>query len=320
MRGRRPRRATSSASPNRPSARIAAAEELATDVARALDGPSLRAPASLASRCAARLQREARDLVESEADAARASVAAERARLAQTASKESEICTRAFEALVLAHALPDTLDVTCVKLGGRVVRGDPRMSYAVRSRMDDGARHPCQPCARASAPDRSPRRAARGRGAGGGRVAEQGGPQSAAAARSPLPHGLSVHPSETAIRLRSAQDGTGPGFDILIQSEPSRIELRGSARAGAAADATHNVVGDDAAKLQALRDGLVAMAGELADHKKSLRKASLGGTPSRASRRRGCSSIYPREHRAHRARDREAIARARRARDQAPRR
>ena len=39
------------------------------------------------------------------------------------------------------------------------------------------------------------------------------------------------------------------------------------------------MVGDDAAKLQGLRDSLVAMAGELADHKKSLRKASLGGTP-----------------------------------------
>ncbi len=69
----------------------------------------------------------------------------------------------------------------------RAVRGDPRMPYAVRSRMVDGARGPCQPRARARAPDRSARRSARGRGAGGGRVDQQGGAQSAAAARSPVP-------------------------------------------------------------------------------------------------------------------------------------
>jgi hypothetical protein len=84
---------------------ITAAEELATDVARALEGPSLRAPASLASRCAARLQREARDLVRSEADAARAAVVAERARFAQTASRESEVCMKAFEANVRRHTV-----------------------------------------------------------------------------------------------------------------------------------------------------------------------------------------------------------------------
>src|SRR5580698_9071634 len=64
---------------------IGAAEELATDVARALEGPSLREPASLAGRCAARLQLAARDLVRSESETARAAVAAERNHLAQRA-------------------------------------------------------------------------------------------------------------------------------------------------------------------------------------------------------------------------------------------
>jgi hypothetical protein len=96
---------------------IVEAEELATDVARALEGPSLRAPTSLAGRCATRLQQEARDLVRSEAEAAHAAVAARRTQLAQLASKESEACTKAFETLVLAHSLPDALGVTAVKLG-----------------------------------------------------------------------------------------------------------------------------------------------------------------------------------------------------------
>ena len=152
---------------------IAAAEELATDVARALEGPSLRAPASLAGRCAARLQREAHDLVRSEAEAARAcGRRGSEPTWRRAASKEVAACTKAFEALVLAHTLPDSLGVTVVNAGGRrAVRGDPRMPDAVRPRMDDGARHPRQSCARARAPDRSARRAARGRGAGGGRVA-----------------------------------------------------------------------------------------------------------------------------------------------------
>ena len=89
--------------------------------------------------------------------------------------------------------------------------------------------------------------------------------------------GLSLHPAETAIRLRAGDDGSGPGFDILFRNEPLRVELVRISE-GTPADQPFVVVGDDAAKLQALRDGLAALAGELTQ-KKSLKQASLGGTP-----------------------------------------
>jgi hypothetical protein len=259
---------------------IAAAEELATDVARALEGPSLRAPASLASRCAARLQREARDLVRAEADAARAAVAAERAHFAQTASKESEVCTKAFEALVLAHALPDAIGVIVLKLGGSssyeaILECQTPYGLEWTTELDIPDNHAL---ARVLRIDRLIARLEVEAPEEGGWLNKEVRNRPQRLDRLYLT-GLSVHPSETAVRLRSAQDGTGAGFDILIQNEPSRVQLVRVTEGGAAPDAIHNVVGDDAAKLQALRDSLVTMAGELADHKKSLRTTSIDGTP-----------------------------------------
>jgi hypothetical protein len=259
---------------------IAAAEELATDVVRALEGPSLRAPASLAGRCAARLQQDARDLVRSEADAARATVLAERARLAHTASKESDACTKAFEELVLAHALPDTLGVTVVTLVGgsryeAILECQTPYGLEWTTELDIPASHAL---ARVLRIDRLVERLEVEAPEEGGWLHKEVRNRPQRLDRLYLA-ALSIHPSETAVRLRSGQDGTGAGFDILVQSEPLRVQLVRIPEGGAAADAIHDVVGDDAAKLQGLRDSLAVMAGELADHKKSLRKASLGGTP-----------------------------------------
>lgn len=259
---------------------IAGAEEVAIDVSRTLDGFSLGAPASLAGRCAARLQREAHDLVRSESDAARASVTAERARHAQRASKESDACTKAFETLVLAHELPDTLGVTVVTLAAgpryeAILECQTPYGLEWTTELDIPASHAL---ARVMRIDRLVDRLEVEAPEEGGWINKEIRNRPQRLDRLYL-MGLSVHPSETVIRLRSAQDGTGVGFDILLQSEPSRVQLVRIVEGGAAAEPFHNVDGDDAAKLQALRDSLVALVGELADHKKSLRKANLGGTP-----------------------------------------
>jgi hypothetical protein len=259
---------------------IAAAEELATDVARALEGPSLRAPASLAGRCASRLQRDAHDLVRAEGEAARATVAAERARLAQTATKESEACTKAFEALVLAHVLPNALGVTTVKLGAgsryeAILECQTPYGLEWTTDLEIPATHALSRVLRI---ERVVERLEVEAPEEGGWIHKEVRNRPQRLDRLYL-MGLSVHPSETVVRLRSAQDGSGAGFDILFQIEPARVQLVRIAESGAADDAVHIVGGADATNLQALRDSLVAMAGELAAHKKSLRKASLGGTP-----------------------------------------
>jgi hypothetical protein len=259
---------------------IAAADELATDVARALDGPSLRAPASLAGRCAARLQRQTHELVRSEADAARESVGAERARLAQMMSRESEACMKAFEALVLAHTLPDALGVTVVTLvdGPRydaILECHAPYGLEWSTELDIPGSHPL---ARVLRIDRLVERLEVEAPEEGGWLHKEVRNRPQRLDRLYLT-GLSVHPSETALRLRAAQDGTGAGFDVLLHSDPPRVQLVRIVEGGGPADGTHEVVGEDAVKLQALRDGLVAMTSDLADHKKSLRKASLDGAP-----------------------------------------
>jgi hypothetical protein len=258
---------------------IAAAEELATDVARALEGPSLRAASSLAGRCAARLQLEARDLVRSEADAARAAVAGERAQLAQTKAKESETCMKALGTLVLAHTLPDAVGVTTLKL--TPTRYEAALScqtpYGLEWTMelDIPASHAL---ARVLRIDRLFERLEVEAPEEGGWIHKEVRNRPQRLDRLYLA-GLSVHPSETTARLRAGQDGTGAGFDVLCQDDPPRVQLVRINEAGAAANGVYDVAGEDAAKLLALRDRLIAMAAELGEFKKALRSASLGGTP-----------------------------------------
>jgi hypothetical protein len=259
---------------------VGLAEELAADLARALEGASLRAPTSLAGRCAARIQQGARDLVRTESEAARAAVAAERARLAQTASQEYAACAKAFEALVLRHTLPDAVSVTIIKLEGGA-RYEALLQchtpYGVEWTLDLDV-PPNHLLSRVLRIDRLVERLEVDAPEEGGWLHKEVRNRPQRIDRLHLT-GLSVHPSETAVRLRAADDGSGAGFDVLFRTEPARIELVRIAEGGAAADAPYIVAGDDAARLHALRESLTAMAGELADKKKALRQASLDGTP-----------------------------------------
>ncbi len=258
---------------------IELAEELATDVARALEGVSTRAPGSLAARCASRIQQGARELVSSEADAARTAVVEERARLAKTASTEYEACTKAFEALVLRHTLPDALGVTIVKLedGGRydaVLQCHTPYGLEWTVELDVPSTHALSHVLRI---DRVVERLEVEAPEEGGWLHKEIRNRPQRLDRLHLT-GLSVHPAETAIRLRAGADGGGAGFDLLFPSDPLHVELVRIVEGGAGAESPYKVAGEDAVKLQALRESLVTMVGELAEHKKSLRQASLGGT------------------------------------------
>jgi hypothetical protein len=259
---------------------IAVAEELAADLTRALEGATHRAPTSLAARCATRIQHGALDLVRTEAEAAREAVIAERTRLAQTASKEYDACAKALETLVLRHTLPDAVGVTTVKL-----EGGSHYEALLQSHTPYGLEWtteleitPSHALSRVLRIDRLVERLEIEAPEEGGWLHKEVRNRPQRLDRLHLT-GLSVHPSETAVRLRSGDDGSGAGFDLLFRSEPARIELLRILEGGAAAEAPYNVVGDDVVKLQGLRDSLVAIANELGAQKKSLRHAALGGTP-----------------------------------------
>ena len=256
---------------------IALAEGLAGDMDRALDGAMSRAPSSLAARCAARIQKSARDLVAAESESARTGVIAERARLAQTASQEYAKCGKALETLVLRHTVPDATSVLTLKLdGGRyeaLLQSHTTYGLEWIVELDVPASHALVRVLRI---DRVVERLEVEAPEEGGWLHKEVRNRPQRLDRLHLT-GLSIHPSETAIRLRAGDDGSGPGFDILFRNEPVRVELV-RINEGSPADSPFVVTGDDAVRLQALRESLTAVAAELTQ-KKALRHAALGGTP-----------------------------------------
>jgi hypothetical protein len=205
-------------------------------------------------------------------------VTTERARLAQTASKEYEACAKAFEALALRHTLPDAVGVTTLKLDGARYEAllQCHTPYGLEWSMELDI-PASSPLARVLRVDRLIERLDVDAPEEGGWLHKEVRNRPQRLDRLHLA-GLSVHPSETAIRLRANDDGSGPGFDILVRNDPTRVELVRIVEGGTATE-PFNVVGDDQAKLQSLRDAVVAIAGELATQKKALRQATLEGTP-----------------------------------------
>jgi hypothetical protein len=259
---------------------IEVADSLSVDVARALDVASVRDPGSLAARCAARILQGARDLIRSESDAARAAVAAERTRASEAAASDSEACAKAFQTLVLRHTLPDSVGVMRINLESGL-RYDAQLHshtpYGLEwiTQLEVPASHPLSEVLRL---DRVVERLEIEAPEEGGWIHKEVRIRAQRFDRFYLT-ALSVHPAETTVRLRSGADGSGAGFDVLFRLEPVHVELVRVLEGGDPPESPYRVLGDDVTKLQALREALVAMAGDLAEHKKALRQATLDGTP-----------------------------------------
>jgi hypothetical protein len=255
------------------------AETLAADVSHALDQAATGDRDPLTARCAARIRQGVKDLVRAEADAARAAVATEKARASQAAASALGACARAFEALVLRRELPEAVTVTKLRVEGAATydgRLHAQAPYGLKWVV--GLEIPSShPLARVLRIERIIERL-------DVEVPEEAGwihkhvknrPQ-----RLDRLHltELVVGPTTTTVSLRAAPDGTGAGFDVTFSPDTSRVELVRILEGGAT-DSPYEVVDDDVAKLQPLRDALVTMARELSDHKRSLIAASLDDTP-----------------------------------------
>ncbi len=261
---------------------IERAEAFAAEVMRAVDRANVGEPDSLAARCAARIRQGIKDLVRSEADGAQSTVATERTRAAQIAAAEQEGCLRALEPLLLRHSLPDSIAVVRVhleagvqydaQLHGRTTYG---LEWAIG--LEVPSSHPLAHVLRVDriferlevdAPEE----------AGWLRKETKNRPQ-----RLDRLHvvELTADPTETALKLRVTPEAGSAGFDVLYERDSPRVLLARTVEGGLAADAPYEITGEDAAKLRALEDALVAMARELAEHKKTLLVASLDDTPIR---------------------------------------
>jgi hypothetical protein len=263
---------------------ITLAEALAADVVHVLEGFSAaRDPASLAGRCAARIQQGVRDVVQTEAETARTAVIAQRTAQAQLASSDYDSFFKALEGLLLRHTLEDETGIYLLKLEGGM-RYDAQLQcrtpYGLEWTMELDVPAP-HPLAHVLRIDRVAERLEVDAPEEGGWITREVKNRPQRLDRLYL-MALVVHPAETTIRLRANADGTGAGFDILLRDDPAQVDLLRVQEGAAAGDAPYRVTGEDVTSLRALRDSLVAMTLDLGRHKKTLREASLEGTALRA--------------------------------------
>jgi hypothetical protein len=259
---------------------IARAEGFVAEMSRALDRVAVGDPDSLAARCAAKTRQGAKEVVRAEVDGARASVAAEQARLLQTAAHERDACVKALESLLLRHVLPDAVTLTQARVDGGT-RYDAQLHgctpYGLEwvVALEIPAAHLLSHVLRI---DRIVERLEVEAPEEAGWIRKEVKVRPQRFDRLHLAE-LIVDSTEATIKLRTAPDGTGAGFDIAFVREPSSVQLLRVVEGGAVSDEAYSPVGEDFAKLQSLHESLAAMANELMLHKKTLVSATLDDKP-----------------------------------------
>jgi hypothetical protein len=261
---------------------IAIAETLIEEVSRALAPAVVGASDSLSFRCAARIRQGVKELVHTEADMARALVATEKARAGQAAEHAQGAGAKACEVLLLRQDLPEAVVATTLRVDGSsgyqaelhghtpyglkwVIGLEIPASNVLASpmRIERVVEH-----LEVEAPEET------------GWIHKQVRIRPQRLDRLYLSE-LSIDPAATTtVKLRAAQNGTGPGFDLTFLRDVSRVELVRIREGGIdALDSRHDLEAESAAKLRPLYDTLIALAADLAQHRRSLVSASLDDAP-----------------------------------------
>jgi hypothetical protein len=256
------------------------AETFSNELARSLDRIGVGLPESIAARCAAKVRQSVTDIVRIEIEAARATAQAAKGRAVHAALAERESCLRAFETLVLRHTLPESTPATKLtleNLGTYTAHASAATAYGLAwvVALEIPASHPF---ARVLRLDRLVERLEIGAPEESGWLHKEVKVRPQRFDRLHLVE-LALYPAETRLKLRASPEGGGIGFDVTFHNDEARaIDLRRVQESGSSPDAYH-VTGDDAAKLESMRNDLTAMAHDLGAHKKSLVRASLDETP-----------------------------------------
>jgi hypothetical protein len=259
---------------------IEAAEAFAVDVSRALETADVGTHESIAARCAVRIRQGVEELVQSESEAARASVSTAKSRAAQTAAAERDACFKALERLLLHHTLPESLSKTRLRIEGGS-RYEAHLSGLVPYGLEWTLSLAIPEGHALSSILRVERVVPR---------LEVEAPEEAGWIHKEVKirpqrfdrlyvSEVALDSERTAIKLRAEPDGTGAGFDISLKHETGRMQLARVSDGGASPDAPYDVTGEDVAKLRSFHNALIAMVREIAGHKKSLVKSMLDETP-----------------------------------------
>jgi|SRR5580700_1819941 hypothetical protein len=259
---------------------IESAEALVLRVSRALEQTPAVDAQSLPGRCAVRIQEGAADTIRAEIAEARAAVAGESAHAAKEVAREHEASAKALATLLLKHELPDEVVVLHLQAAaGASYKAELHahapfgLDWVVALEIP-----PSSPLAQALRIERVAERLEVQAPEEAGWLRKETKIRAQRLDRLYLTQ-LTVDPAETLVRLRTAPDATGGGFDISFRREPRRVQLVRVFEGDAPADAPYEVEGDDAVKLRALQDSLAEMASSLRAHKKSIVSAKLADIP-----------------------------------------
>lgn len=252
-------------------------------VPRAFEGAPVGAPESPAARCAAAIMRSAAALAAATADDVQGKFDAAVSDGASGADRERQACAEALERLLVKHDVPgmkSELVVTFVGAGHYVGRAQVSTGFGVAGtlELEIPKGHLFERIVRVD------------------RLAERldvlapeiGGwlhkeiklrPQHL---EKHYVAGLSVGAAGDTLRLRSAPDGSGAGFDVTFGPAGGPVRLMRVDDGNKREDLPFEVEAADVPKLQSLRERLLAAANALARHRRALADATLDGEPVRS--------------------------------------
>ena len=251
-------------------------------VPKAFDGALLGDPMSPAARCAAAIMQSAAELARAAAAEVRATFEAEASRRDTAAVHERETCLKALERLLVKHDLPDMKTDLQIALGsgGRYVcRARVSTGFGVEAALDLDVPldHLFERVVRV---DRLVERL-------DVQAPEMGGWLHKEIKLRPQhldKHhvaSFSVAAAGDTLKLRSAPDGSGAGFDIVFGAADGSVRLFRVGEGETRDDPPFDVEKADLPKLFTLRERLVAAGTALTRHRKALTEAKLDGEPLR---------------------------------------
>ena len=260
-------------------AEIARLEKMGALVPKALEGASVGDSASATARCVAEIVRSAAGIVRSAAEAESANLEAAINRRDTEAAVERAVFSKALEALLIKHDLPEMTSQTNIALvgGGRYAcRLHLSTAFGLDAAMEleVPAGHLLERVVRV---DRLAERV------------EVQVPEMAGWLHKEIKlrtqhlekhhiSGFSIGRTGSTVNLRLAPDGTGSGYDVMFADEGAPVRLV-RVDEQQKREESFDVQEGDVPKLNALREKIAAAVSDLAPHRTKLFVAKLDGEP-----------------------------------------
>ena len=258
-------------------AEVARLETLGATLARTIEGSEVGAADSATAQCAHALLRSAADRVRQAIARVHASVASDVAAIEAEARRDRERCAEALSKFLLRHDLPEmTSELRLQQQAGNgyVARTYARALGDLRAVLELEI-PPAHALAHVVRVDKLVERLEVHAPESGGWLRKEVKLRPQRLDKEYITGFVGGGP-QTEIRLRTAGDGTGPGFDLAFGDASRRVTLR---RVGEGEELPPFELDDtDAGKVRELADKIAALADDLDGARKSLVEAMLGDT------------------------------------------